>query len=458
MSSLSAFPYVEAEFDPDGALGPPTQDEAISDTVSTGKLTDLIVISHGWNNDKKEARDLYAGLFEQVRSTLPQAPLANDRRVGILGILWPSKKFTDRELIPGGGSASLDGSPDDAGDVSTAHLEQEIDRFKAVAKPGPHDLDELKILLDRLEDDPSARKRFVELVHISLDPPAPAPIREQPTPEASASALDPKNTEEIFTVLRAPVFEQPDQSGLGGAASIGDEEPQGGAAGVGSIFDSAKAAAERLLNLATYYQMKERAARIGSSGVADLLRKLRREHPTLCIHLVGHSFGARLVTAAADACGKEVQPASMTLLQAAFSHNSFAPPFESGSTNYTGFFRSVVQDGKIAGPIVITHTVNDKAVGLAYALASRLAHEAAAGLGDENDLYGGLGRNGAVRMPEAELGGRSLEMLAPGGSYTFAKGRVFNLKSDSFIDGHSGICNQAVAYALLKAIAEANSL
>jgi Alpha/beta hydrolase of unknown function (DUF900) len=453
MPNLSGFPYVEAEFDPDGVLNPPTQDEAISDTVNTGNLTDLIVISHGWNNDKEEAQDLYARMFEQVRSTLPQAPLANDRRLGILGILWPSKKFTDRELIPGGGSASLDGSLDDAGDVSTTHLEREVDRFKAVAKPGPRDLDEMKTLLDRLEDDPSARKRFVELVHLSLDPPAPAPVRGQPSPEASASAFDPKNTEDIFSALRAPILEQPGQSDLGGAASIGDEEPQGGAAGIGSIFDTAKAAAERMLNVATYYQMKERAAKVGSSGVANLLRKLRQKNPTLRIHLVGHSFGARLVTAAADACGKEVQPASMTLLQAAFSHNSFAPPFESDGTNYTGFFRSVVQDGKIAGPIVITHTVNDKAVGLAYALASRLAREAASRLGDENDLYGGLGRNGAVHMPETELGGQSLEMLAPGGNYTFAKGRVFNLKSDSFIDGHSEICNQAVAYALLKAIA-----
>jgi len=218
------------------------------------------------------------------------------------------------------------------------------------------------------------------------------------------------------------------------------------------MFSSAKAAAERLLNLATYYQMKERAGRVGRDGTTDLLRALRRKFPNLRIHLVGHSFGARLVTSAADACGSEVRPASMLLLQAAFSHNAFAPTFDVGGKSYTGFFRRVLQDGKVAGPIAITHTANDKAVGLAYALASRTAHEAASGLGDESDLYGGLGRNGAVRMPTSELGGQDLELLSPGGKYDFVPGRIFNLKADRFIDGHSEIRNDPVAYALLRLI------
>jgi pimeloyl-ACP methyl ester carboxylesterase len=182
------------------------------------------------------------------------------------------------------------------------------------------------------------------------------------------------------------------------------------------------------------------------------LRTLRQTFPALRIHLVGHSFGARLVTAAADASGAEVQPASLLLLQAAFSHNGFAPAFHADGRDYTGFFRRVVQERKVAGPIVITYTLNDKAVGLAYAIASRLAREAVSGLGDAGDLYGGLGRNGAVHMPDAELGGHVLELLAPGGAYSFAAGRVFNLKADRFIDSHSGIRNDAVGYALLRTI------
>jgi hypothetical protein len=253
--------------------------------------------------------------------------------------------------------------------------------------------------------------------------------------------------------LRTPLIDKPNPSGLGGAADIGDESASGGTASIGSVLASAKAAAERLLNFATYCQMKERAGRVGRSGVADLLRRLRREFPGLRIHLVGHRFGARLVTSAADAGGEELQPASLLLLQAAFSHNSFAPVFQAEGRSYTGFFRGVVAGHKVAGPIAITHTANDTAVGLAYALASRLSREAVAGLGDAGDLYGGLGRNGAVRMPDNELGGRSLDLLAPGGEYGFEAGRIYNLKADNFIDGHSSIRNDAVAWALLKVIA-----
>ena len=54
-----------------------------------------------------------------------------------------------------------------------------------------------------------------------------------------------------------------------------------------------------MLNFATYYQMKERAGTVGAGGLNPLLRELRAAAPDLRIHLVGHSFGGRLVTAAA---------------------------------------------------------------------------------------------------------------------------------------------------------------
>ena len=67
-------------------------------------------------------------------------------------------------------------------------------------------------------------------------------------------------------------------------------------------------------------------------------------------------------------------------------------------------FRTVLQDRRISGPLLVTHTKNDRAVGVAYPLASRIANDAAAALGDENDPYAGLGRNGAQRTPEANAG------------------------------------------------------
>jgi hypothetical protein len=130
----------------------------------------------------------------------------------------------------------------------------------------------------------------------------------------------------------------------------------------------------------------------------------------------------------------------MMLLQAAFSHNGLAEKFD-GSND--GAFRTVLRDRRISGPLLITHTKRDKAVGIAYPLASRIARTVASALGDENDPYGGIGRNGAQRTPEAEFG--TLGDLDA--RYRFRPGKVYNLKGDQFISNHGDVAGHQVAYA-----------
>ena len=74
-------------------------------------LDDLVVVAHGWNNDMADARALYRDLLANVRRALDRgrAPGLAGRRIAVLGVLWPSKKFADEDLIPGGG-ASLGGA------------------------------------------------------------------------------------------------------------------------------------------------------------------------------------------------------------------------------------------------------------------------------------------------------------------------------------------------------------
>jgi len=79
-----------------------------------------------------------------------------------------------------------------------------------------------------------------------------------------------------------------------------------------------------------------------SSKIRDAKTKVR-------IHLVGHSFGGRLVTAVALGPDGQppVAPETMTLLQAAFSHNGFAPLYDG---KHDGFFRRVVCREAGGGP------------------------------------------------------------------------------------------------------------
>jgi hypothetical protein len=186
--------------------------------------------------------------------------------------------------------------------------------------------------------------------------------------------------------------------------------------------------------------MRDRAGVVGANGIARLLGQLQDDGRR--IHLVGHSFGARAATAAANATTAPVH--TLALLQGAFSHYGFADNWNDEGAD--GLFRAV--PSRIRGPMIVTHTKNDKAVGLAYAIASRLARQVAIDIGGPGDRYGGIGRNGALKTPDA-LGAAAL--LPVGGSYAFQPRRISNLRADDFVSGHSAVTGREVAYALLTA-------
>jgi hypothetical protein len=431
-------PMFEVEFDKKGRIFDPAQVDAAVAGLRGGGFSDLFVISHGWNNDMADARDLYKRFFAAVESVRAGGvPNLGSRKLAILAIFWPSKKFTDEELIPGGGAVGAA-----SGELDEAVLIQQLEDLKT----DPERLGELSVdpiraaildqaqrLVPALEDDAAAQREFVLLIRSMLSP-------GEAHPEDGSDSFFTRDPNELLAELAEPV-PPPPTGGGGGAASVG------GAVGVGDFFSGIKSGARQLLNFTTYYQMKERAGLVGRTGAAQVLQRIRQEFPGLKLHLIGHSFGGRLVTAAADAVDAQVKPATMTLLQAAYSHNGLAKSFDG---THDGFFRKVI--GRVTGPILITHTKNDVAVGIAYPLASRIAGQnaaSAAGLGDANDPYGGMGRNGAQSTPERVIG----ELQRVGKPYQLAAAKVYNLLSDDFIEGHSDICKKEVAYALLSAVA-----
>jgi pimeloyl-ACP methyl ester carboxylesterase len=456
MAELAGFPYFEVQFTKQGEPFDPGETEAVLDAVRGGafgvqpwlggtydnpRVDELFVVAHGWNNDVAEARVFYRNLFGSVRGTLDEggAPPLAGRSMAVLGVLWPSKRFADEDLIPGGG-ASLGGGIEDRA------VQRQLDELKgAFDQPDEAALEQAKQLVPTLERSPQAQRRFVDLIRSVL------PRPEDTADDASDTFFDLPG-DEVLRLLEPPILPGPTAGGDGsGATGMGLMEaprvaPVGGAVGIGDFFSGIGAAARRLLNYATYYQMKERARQVGVRGLHPLLRAIKTANPDVRVHLVGHSFGGRVVAAAAlgQPGSPSVAAASMTLLQAAFSHNAFALRFDG---ERDGFFREVVEQGKVAGPILITHTKNDSAVGIAYPIASRIARQDNADLGDADDIFGGIGRNGAIHTPEAGAG----ELLPVGGQYAFAPGKLYNLRADALISGHSDVTGPAVAYALLTA-------
>ena len=60
----------------------------------------MIVFSHGWNNDMDDARAMYTEFFGNFAADMTKDDSLSKRRFGIVGVLWPSKKFADSELFP----------------------------------------------------------------------------------------------------------------------------------------------------------------------------------------------------------------------------------------------------------------------------------------------------------------------------------------------------------------------
>jgi hypothetical protein len=442
MQLQHGMPSFEVEFDKEGGIAKRSQVDDLMKSLPKD-TSDVFVISHGWNNNMEEARDLYDRLFFQVAAELKRGriPGAAGRRYAILGLLWPSKKFTDKELIASGAASGGTGAsvPDDYLREQLATLSALLDDPASTV-----DLKRAEALIPSLEDKKSAREEFARIL-LKYAPKA---------SEEGDHDLPTSMPEDVLAKLgAAPLPAELTEVTTGGAAAIAPSKPGagpgGGAAGL-NLFSGIKAGAAKLLNLLTYYKMKERAAVVGGRGVIDVLRELREGRDALKFHLIGHSFGGRLVAAAARGRDGEdpLVVDSLTLLQAAFSHFGFAQRYD--KTN-DGYFRRVVSPDHVRGPIIVTHSNRDWAVGVAYPAASRLRGQIASALGGgKNDPYGGIGRNGAQSTPESV----DLVLHAPGDpGYDFQQGKLYNLNGDACIEGHSDIARAEVAYALLSAVA-----
>ncbi|MGZ4960775.1 MAG: alpha/beta fold hydrolase [Methylomonas sp.] len=443
------FKNFELEFDKDGNLFQPDGLAEAIDALKEGGFTDVLVFSHGWNNDMAEANKLYEDFFGNVAEIQNSGQIKelNNRKLAVIKLFWPSKKFADEELIPGGGAASVDESEIDENilkqlddlKTDTARLGQEVENPVSSAL-----VEQAKALLPKLESDENARAQFVLLLRSMLNP-------NEAHPDDGSVEFFTEDPQKLLEALSEPVLLPTEMTNAGGAASVVEGEAAGFA---GDILGGINNGVRRLLNFTTYYKMKERAGTVGRVGLAPVLRQIRRKLPGIRIHLIGHSFGGRLVTAAAHALADDASIQTLTLLQAAYSHNGLASKFDG---KHDGAFRSLLERAPrpVSGPICITYTHNDKAVGIAYPLASRIAHDQAAALGDANDPYGGMGRNGAQHTKEAitDIVLTKTGAVKDGKPLTFENGKVHNIESSDYIADHGDVANHSVAYLTLTAVA-----
>ncbi len=452
--TLSGFPFWSLEFEKDGtARAPGAIDRFVSEVKSRG-LSDVFVFSHGWNNDHADALSLYERFFGEVARLLQDPGIAKKRpgTIGVAGVLWPSILWPDDAPDPGpapvlpppggGGAASMSGPA--AAPAKTADPAEINGALKGVYDPGQQGLiDELTGLLAEQPESQAAidtfRARLADL--LASEPAAEAVDKKRPDlAEAAITELDPADWRRLLDILADSAEER-------GAA--------GGAVGLGTPFKKLWEGAKNAMRIATYWQMKQRAGIVGRAGLAPAVSRLAQEVPGVRIHLLGHSFGARLVSFSlsglpAAMTGASSPVKSLFLLQGAFSHYAFSDRLPHDMSR-SGALKGLA--ARVDGPLLTTHSLRDYAVGVTYPAASFVNGDDASAAEEQSRRWGAMGNDGAQAV------GAASAMLAPPGTpYPFSKGAWLNLDGNKVIvhgrppaGAHSDIVSPHTAWAALAA-------
>ncbi|QTD97554.1 serine-threonine protein kinase [Streptomyces cyanogenus] len=373
-AGMSVTPYWELTFDADGDPDGPERDRLLAQVAEHG-VRDLIVFSHGWNNDRSGATALYRRFFAPIPKLAPKA------RLGYVGVIWPSMRFSD-EPIPdfprSVAAVEAEAAPRPALDKDTRRALLETFPGRAPV------LDQLARMLDERPGGAQGLTEFGRLVRLLLDPDGRPDVAD--TDEEGEPAMfggDPVTVCEQFAEA---------------LAALG---PEGGGAGFSlpNPWDGAK----ELLRQATYYRMKRRAGTVGERGLGPVLGQLAGVAPGVRVHLAGHSFGGRLVAFALRGLPAGVSTVkSVTLFQGAFSHYAFADRLPHAPD------RSGALKGRqryVDGPLVCCYSHFDAALGTFYPLASRLAGDDRACAGSEiaavlGPRWGAMGHDGVQAVPD----------------------------------------------------------
>lgn len=395
--------------------------------------TDVFLFSHGWNNTFDGAAASYLAF---IAGYVSQGAVRVGHRPVLVGVVWPSISF----LMPWEDGPQIAGSarPDPARtEEMRAFVAESLDR-DAEAQ-----LSELVDGAGKLAQDQA--QQAAEIVRAALAPGA--------DPDDGSAAPSVGEILQAWALLdggAAAKPSDPDEFGDPGtgaepvAATVGGRaaDPRL-ASGLGDLDP------RNLLRMGTVWKMKDRAGRVGARGVAPLVR-LVLDDTRARLHLIGHSFGARLVMSAL-AIAPPTRPArSMLLLQPAVNRWCFAP--DVAGTGKAGGYRTVV--GRVELPILATYSEHDFPLRQAFHLAVRGASLGEPNIAAIGDTYrfgalGGYGPGGlgaaSARQPAVAAGG-SYDLSGP--ARVIAVDGSGDIGGKPAIGGHSDISNPATWWAL----------
>jgi hypothetical protein len=387
-TQIAGLNYYELDFNADGTL---SSDGGLPEAVRAGGIQDVFVLSHGWNSGADSARSMYQAMFTLLAGMIPD-------RLGTsiaVGIIWPSLLFPDDD------PATAPPVPSTGQQLAAALAPAFPQQQQNVATLGQ--------LLDQRPQDSASLEQFHTLASGLVTSPALAP--EDAGPQAAITA----DTAAVF----------------GNAAAM-SKTPASSDQGLPNPFTSLWNGAEQVLRTMSYYEMKNRAGIIGRNGLGPMIGKLAAADAGIRVHLMGHSFGARLVSYSLSglppaATGANSPVRALLLIQGAFSHYSFANPAPNFLVSGPGALSAFA--GNVNGPLLATFSAADRACGWWYPAASMLAHQDAESVDDLTAQWGAMGHDGYQQSPP----GTTVTLAAQGTEYNFRPATFYLLDANAII-------------------------
>lgn len=435
------------QFDKRGACTSPATRGMLLDKLHGAPPSDVILFSHGWNNDFDDASNMYTEFLRNFEAL--NAAHTPSRRFNpvFIGVLWPSVWM------------SFDNGPQlasaDAGHVGGLIAEL-ADRIAAAG--GAAGLERVYALLAAPSIDDADAAELAQLI---------APAFGVIADEGAASKGRSTVAEDVLAMMKAMESVQPtapvhepaefDDFGVPAEAIGAGPAPAGARIAGGSGWQNPLNA----LRLFSLYQMKDRAGTVGFNGVAALLREVLAATgaaggaASTRVHAVGHSFGCKVLLSAICAQPLPRPVASLLLLQPAISHLAFADVVP--DTGKPGGYRDALLADRVTPPIFSTFTCRDFPLHKTFHVAVRRAADLAeAQIAADDDItsagpppsrfaaLGGYGPRRAGQLLVDPLPAAGSNIALP----TIPPPIVAFDGSQGLIKGHGDVTGPAVAWAL----------
>jgi hypothetical protein len=440
LESGNAAPFYLITFDKKGICQSPLTLARLLDDVKRNGYTDVHIFSHGWDNVFKDALQLYREFFGHYFRLRDQRKLNDPKRYRalVVGIVWPSAWL----VLPWESTPKIAALPSrsERDEAESADRETLTEVASEIHESDRHRLFELAERGATLT--PSDAR---ELATILL------PIYQRSANldtgmeiEGNAAVeVTPEHLLALWSEIAPRTDTATEEAGFAKDSESIEVEAAGGAL---SWLDP-----RGPIRVASVLIMKDRAGTVGYKGVGpELVQKLLAQNNSR-VHLIGHSFGCKVMLSAL-CCQQPSNPAaSLLLLQPAISYLCFGNKID--GKGRVGGYRAAL--GYVREPILSTFSSNDIPL-------TRLFHLAVIRDSDWGELkiagvppckFAALGGFGPGGLEAGES--TTIAMTSPPDKYPAGNGnlKIIGLNgSNGQIKGHSDVRTEFTAWAHLNLV------